>query len=318
MMNQSLKRHLTSCNILGKKTAHVTGFESSKYEINRIFNIVFLGVLIVSTMLLNALAVITIWKRTQLRKKLCYFVILVQSLADLTVGCAAMPVILFYLLVPFINVDICIAITLARSTIFLLTGLSIVTLSALIIERYIGVVHPYSYKKLTKTQIVQFVLCGFSILLSITGASVFSQHQIIKYAGIGVLAIFLIFITFAYVRIYLEMRRLSRSEVRPNIQGGKQNKDRKLKFREIKRAMSCFIVVISFLVLIVPYSLFPIFNQRFDLSNFNVYVWWTATLLNSPGSINSVIFFLRNTVLRKEAVKVMREILSSKNSDDPL
>ena len=106
---------------------------------------------------------------------------------------------------------------------------------------------------------MKFVLCGFSMLLSITGASAFSQHQIIKYAAIAGLGIFLIFITFAYVRIYLEMRRLSRWEIRPNIAGGEQNKDRKLKFREIKRAMSCFIVVISFLVLIVPYSLFPIF-----------------------------------------------------------
>ena len=127
MMNQSLKGHLTSCNILGKKTVPVTGFESSQYEINCIFNIVFLGVLIVSTVLLNALAVITIWKRTQLRKRLCYFVILVQSLADLTVGCAAMPVILFYLLVPFINVDICIAITLAISTV-LLNALAVITI----------------------------------------------------------------------------------------------------------------------------------------------------------------------------------------------
>ena len=114
------------------------------------------------------------------------------------------------------------------------------------------------------------------------------------------------------------MRRLSRSEVRPNIEGGEQNKDRKLKFREIKRAMSCFIVVVSYLVVTLPYSLFPIFHGGFKKSNLNVYVWWTVTLLNSSGSINSVIFFLRNTVPRKEAMKVMREILSSKNSDDPM
>ena len=317
-MNQSLKDHLTSCNVLVQKTVHVSGFESRKYEINRIFNILFLGALILSTVLLNAVAVITIWKRTQLKNKLCYFVILVQSSADLAIGCIAMPILLFYLLVPFFNVDICIAIILARLTLFLLTGLSILTLSALTIERYIGVVHPYCYKKLTKSQIVKFVLCGFLILLSITGASAFSQHQITKYAAIGGLGIFLIFITFAYVRIYLEMRRLSRSEVRPNIEGGEENKDRKLKFREIKRAVSCFIVVISFLVLIVPHFLSPIFNQRFELSNFNVHVWWSVTLLNSSASINSVIYFLRNTVLRKEAMKVIRKILSSENSDDPL
>ena len=265
-------------------------------------------------MLLNA---VTIWKRTQLINKHCYFVIFVQSLVDLAIGFTALPIEFFFLLVPFINVDFCIAVILVRSTAFLLSSMSIVTLSALTIERYIGVVHSYSYEKVTKSRIVKFVLGGFFILLTITVASFFSQHEIIKYAGIGVLAIFLIFITFAYGRIYLETRRLSRSEVRPDIEGA-QNRDRKLKFREIKRAMSCFMVVISFLTLIVPYSLFPIFNRQFGLSNFNVYFWWSATLLNSSGSINSVIFFMRNTVLRKEAMKVIRKVLGTENSEDPL
>ena len=317
MMNQSLKDHLTICDILGRTTVHVSGFESRKYEINRIFNIVFVGILFVSTVLLNAVAVITIWKRTQLINKHCYFVIFVQSLVDLAIGFTALPIEFFFLLVPFINVDFCIAVILVRSTAVLLSSMSIVTLSALTIERYIGVIHPYSYEKVTKSRIVKFVLGEFFILLTITVASFFSQYEIIKYAGIGVLAIFLIFITFAYGGIYLETRRLSRSEVRPDIEGA-QNRDRKLKFREIKRAMSCFMVVISFLALIVPYSLFPIFNRQFGLSNFNVYFWWSATLLNSSGSINSVIFFMRNTVLRKEAMKVIKKTLGTENSEDPL
>ena len=91
-INQS---HLTICDILGRTTVHIS--ESRKYEINRIFNIVFLGVLIVSTVLLNAVAVITIWKRAKLKNKHCYFVIFVQSSVDLGIGCTAMSIVFFFL-----------------------------------------------------------------------------------------------------------------------------------------------------------------------------------------------------------------------------
>ena len=90
-MNQSenIRNVLTKCYLLNAKFDHVTGFQSNKYELNRIFNIVFLGILMLSTIFLNTVAIITIQKSPQLKKKLCYFVILVQSCVDLGDGCVA-------------------------------------------------------------------------------------------------------------------------------------------------------------------------------------------------------------------------------------
>ena len=254
-MNQSenIRNVLTKCYLLNAKFDHVTGFQSNKYELNRIFNIVFLGILMLSTIFLNTVAIITIQKSPQLKKKLCYFVILVQSCVDLGVGCVAIPTVSVFLLAPFINVDDCISILLARSTTLLFTGLSVVTLLALTLERYLGVVHPFFHRtRLTKKHIATFVVGGALILLSLVAASIFFQGIIIKHTAIGLLAILFIFVAFAYIRIYLVIRKVKRPKPTPHDKAGEGN--RRGLFREAKHAISCFIVVVCFVLFIIPYN----------------------------------------------------------------
>ncbi len=186
---------LTVCFLFNKKTDHVITFASNTYEIIRISNVVFLFFLLFPTIFLNAVAIITIQRTPQLRKKVCYFVIFVQSLFDLGVGFIAIPILMYFLLVPFLNVDICIPIILAESTTFLFTGLSIVTLSTLTLERYLGVVHPFFHRiHVTKIGIVIYVVAGALIQLSIIVASIFNQGRIIEHPSIGILGTFFVFI----------------------------------------------------------------------------------------------------------------------------
>ena len=305
-MNESIENFLTTCNFLNKKVDVVSSFKSRKYEINRISNIVFLAVLIIPTVLLNAVAVITIWKTSQLRKKPCYFVILLQSSVDLGVGCVALPISFVALLAPFAtNIDVCAAVTIVRTTSMLLTGLSIVTLSALTVERYIGVLHPYSYKTLvTKRRIVVFVLVLISLLIIVV--LTLSQYVTTKtHIGSGFFAIFLIFTLFSYIRIYLVIRRLSRSQVIPHEDGSERSKKRRRALGELKNAISSFMVVIFFFILLVPYVLIPILLPMGKM-NLNAYIWWCLTLTHLNSGVNSVMFFWRSKVLRKQAVKILK------------
>jgi hypothetical protein len=305
-MNESEKlgNVLTTCYIINKKTDHVTGFSSKKYEINRISNIAFLGVLTVSTILLNAVAIITIQKAPKLKDKLCFFVILIQSVVDLGVGCIVIPTVSVFLLQPFINIhDVCISILLARST-AILPGLSIVTLSALTMERYLSVLHPCFHRtRLKKKGIVIFVVGAALALLSLVAASIFVEGEIIKYISILILATFLIFVVFAYTRIYLVIRKITR--VRTDDEAGEGN--RKHLSRERKHALACFIVVAFFVLFLIPYMLIPIFKQ-FERMTSNTYNWWSVSLLLSISSVNSAIFFWKNTVLRNEAKKVVKNM----------
>jgi magnesium-transporting ATPase (P-type) len=271
------------------------------YEINRIHNVVFLCLLVFPTILLNALAIVTIQRTPQLRKKVCYFVILVQSVVDLGVGSIAVPILTYFLLVPFLNVDVCLPMILVRATSFLCTGLSILTLSAMTMERYLGVVHPFFHMRhVTKKRILIFIASGAFILLSLIAASIFNQGKVIKHTAIGILAVFFVFITYIYTRIYLVVRKnMSHSKVSPEDSGWNLRRF----LRETKRARSCFFVVASFVLLIIPYTMSPVFVQ-FGKMIWNAYFWWSVSLLILISSTNSVIFFWRDGLLRKEALKI--------------
>jgi hypothetical protein len=76
----------------------ITEFLSEKLLINHIFAIALNSLLIIPTILLNAVAIITIFKYSQLNNKPYYFIILVQrSIIDLAVGVLSIPLILVFL-----------------------------------------------------------------------------------------------------------------------------------------------------------------------------------------------------------------------------
>ena len=102
-----------SCEILGKTYSVITKLPSNKFLINHIFAIALNGILIIPTILLNAVPIITILKSSQLNSKPCYFIILIQSVHDLAVGIFGMPLFLVYLASGIGGNSNCIAATLA-------------------------------------------------------------------------------------------------------------------------------------------------------------------------------------------------------------
>ena len=142
----------TLCRILGNNISVIIKLPSEKLFINHMLAIVFNGILIIPTIILNAVAIITIWKSSQLSRKPCYFIILVQSVIDLAVGVVSIPLFIFYLKSGLRgDANHCSIVFLAFRLTLLPVGLSTITLIALTLERYIAIVHPYSYStKVTK------------------------------------------------------------------------------------------------------------------------------------------------------------------------
>ncbi len=70
---------------------------SKSFVINRIVLCVFNGVLLLSTILLNSVAILTISKCPQLKEKLCYFLVLLQSAIDLLGGVINQPLFIVML-----------------------------------------------------------------------------------------------------------------------------------------------------------------------------------------------------------------------------
>ena len=287
-----------SCRILGTTYSVITEFPSEKLLINHIFAIALNSLLIIPTILLNAVAIITILKYSQLNNKPCYFIILVQSIIDLAVGVLGIPLIL----------SNCIVENLVLKSSFLPYGLSIVTLSALTMERYIAILHPYAYSThVTKKRLLIYMITGAVVMFSVIIFS-FLNPRLLQIFGTVVETLLFFFTAFAYTRIYLVVRKLARS---PNQRCGvavEENLTRmKLFLREIKQAKSCFMIVICFFVLcLFPGAMAFPFSDSFDKHDRLAISIWIVTLKLSNSSANSLIFFWTKTMLRKEAVKMLK------------
>ena len=144
-MNRSMQ--LASCQFLGR-TSVVVFVKKHPSNLLFIYHLFVLSLnifLIVPTISLNGVAIVTILKSAQLKNKPCYFIILVQSVIDLAVGIFGIPMFLVFLSARISDVSSCAVVTLALDATFLSVALSTVTLSAMTMERYIAILHPYSY-----------------------------------------------------------------------------------------------------------------------------------------------------------------------------
>ncbi|CAB3988151.1 melanocyte-stimulating hormone receptor-like [Paramuricea clavata] len=268
------------------------------------------SILIIPTILLNAIAIITILKFSQLNSKPCYFIILVQSVIDLAVGVFGFPLFLVFLASGIGKFSNCIVATLAFQTTTIPVGISTITLSAMTLERYIAILHPYAYSaKVTKKRLLIYVGSGAVMLFSLFFPSLVIQKLIAVYGTISITLVFF-FTVFAYTRIYLVARKLARSQNQLHDAAGKENITRKkLFFREIKLAKSCFIVVVCFCILcFLPTAFLVTFYKYLDKFEYLVFLIWIGTLSLLNSSVNSLIFFWTKTMLRKQAVKMINSM----------
>ena len=309
-MNNSVEKDvfISTCKVAQSGLSFLSQFPGAKYERNRIAVLLINCMLLFSTISLNGLSVITIRKSSQLRNKVCYFVILLQSVVDLGVGVVSIPLFICYLIFPFLHTANCILITLALRTSYVLPGLSIVTLSAMAIERYIGVLHPFAYRtKVTSKRILIYV-CGNGLAFIAVLAYSFRDPNFLAIYARLLISIFFILIGFVYTRIYLVIRKLIRSEKRPTCESSGSQVKRQI-IRESRRARSCFLVVICFVVFLLP-----IVITRFVFTvgsvEYTVYFNWSLTMIILNSSINSLIFFWTKKLLRKEARETVNTLCS--------
>ena len=290
---------VTLCNV-AQVSLPIHRFPNQKYEYSRIAMLLVNCILLFSTILLNGISVITIRKSSQLRNKVCYFIILLQSIIDFGVGVVSIPLFIYYLIFPFLKTANCILIILAIRASYLPLGLSIATLSAMSMERYIGVLHPFHYKtKVTKKRILAYVSGNGLVLFSVLAYSLRNALPMLIYVR-GSIFVFFGFTGFVYTRIFLVINKIIRSEIRITSEGGENLVNRHI--RESRNARSCFLVVICFFLFLLPLTLATVFFSA-DSFHFHVYFNWAFTSIILNSSINSVIFFWTKALLRKEALK---------------
>jgi uncharacterized membrane protein YidH (DUF202 family) len=193
----------------------------------------------------------------------------------------------------------CTIIIYHETVTFFTVGMSLATLFALNMERCISVIHPFFHR----TKITKLRLLGL--------AAIFWLHALVGTLSYPILGdvvarpittyttVFDIVLTMC---MYIMMgRAVRRSTSNPSQANGHEVK----KMQNLKMAKSCAIVVVGTVICCLPIGIVRSRKPSVFIVMF-MEVWAkTLSLLNS--SLNSLLFFWRNPILRKEAKAVLKD-----------
>ena len=248
----------------------------------------------------NTLVIVSFWKSSQLQKKLCHFMIMVLSCFDfLTVITIHTGILVFliswlrkdYDLLPKIGTYLHIA------SVFL--ALSMLVLLVMSLERYLGAYYPVFHR----TSVTRRRLLTLLAILLIPSAVMHTSSK--NGVIISVIAFRLIFMSlylppfmFVNVKLFTMARKVNRERaVSPGTETA-------LKFKNISTGLW---MVACLMLLYIPLSFVIAFTLTEKSSNtLRLSYIWALTCITMNSTLNSLIFFWKNKVLRTEGIKILK------------
>ncbi len=263
----------------------------------------------VAGVFLNSVVIISLWRSSQLRKKLCYFMILVLSCVDLIAVTVGHPVQILW--TTFWSME-----TLhqqeskfiwANIMVIVLAGSSMFALLTLSVERFLALKYPFFHETgVTKKRLM--LLLAFLMIMSV------SLSLLVHFAGKTFRNIFVtvLLVFFCFVFIYLNYKMFIIAKSKRNMNRAvtssyQEGKRWKMNFNNISTcslAVACFVVCsfpqIIYSVLCLTSETLP--NDR----RIRLFHIWSNTLVLMNSTFNCLIFFWRNSILRREGIKILK------------
>ena len=205
---QRASRFSQKCFFLNAKYEIPINHDSIEFSINQYSACTFVIILIIPTVALNGIFAATIFKRSHLREKISYFLVMLQSVADLGIGVLSLPLYGYIKFVETRGSANCITnLLLVRCIIVVPIFFALLTITVLTMERYVGVLHPFKHRMLVTKKRIFIVLCIGTIFGLAVLALSFFKNAILIFFFSAVLAMFIIKATFVYINILIAIRK---------------------------------------------------------------------------------------------------------------
>ena len=279
----------------------------SYYFINMIFIFALNVFFFFSGICLNSLVILSFWRSVQLRKKLCYFMIMLLSCCDLLAVLTNSP------LMAFISMSRLTGkldgnarwphILLGATGIFLV--FSLFALLVMNFDRYLATSYPIFHRtSVTKGRLSTLlsILIIFEITLKVMTINDFVISYQVHLLIISILLIpAMLFINY---KLFLVVRKSRKNKrISPEMK----------KTFSLKNISSCLLVVACLMVLSIPTFVYiglrinsP--ETRNTLDNAKVAGLWAITISLMNCTFNCLIFYWKNKVLRTEGLKVLKSL----------
>ncbi len=254
---------------------------------------------------LNSLVILTFWRSVQLRKKICYFMILVLSCCDLLAVLTNHPLAaLIALLWLTGKLDVYpnwVYISSRLSNNFL--GFSLLALLVMNFDRYLATSYPIFHRtSVTKRRLL--ILLAIFIITEVTLSVISVQGSVISYQ-----VLFFFIICFPQMLFFnYKLFTVARKSHRMN----RTSPEMKLRMFSLKNISCCLLTSACLVVLSIPVFVYiglRITSKGTALSLNAKRAWlWSSTMASMNCTFNCLIFFWKNKILRSEGKKVIEGI----------
>ena len=251
--------------------------------------------------ILNSLVIISFWKSSQLRKKLCYLMTMVLSCVDVVAIIANHPLLATYAIVFLTEkYDLLPAFNIYGRISSMFFAFSLLTLLVMSFDRYLSTAYPIFHRtSVTRNRLltllaILFVLEVVLLTMSLTGR-LFSYHV----KTVIFLAIFSPPFMFVNIKLFQIVRRMSKNNViSPKV----------TTMVKLKKISSCLLAVACLVLLYIPSGIYIAFSFVDESTSVNVLIsgTWASTILSMNCTFNCLIFYWKNSILRTEGIRVLK------------
>ena len=285
---------------------------------NTFINMLFLCLVnvffMVAGIFLNAVVIISLRRSSELRKKLCHFMIFVLTCFDLAVITISHPVIILSTI--FWSKEVCSEL-LEQIRTHISGNLYVLSTTALLIlniERLLGLTFPLFHRtSVTKKRLL--ILQAFSTtLLSFlcTSALIINLKTLAYFLVIVYFSILLLlFIYFNYKMFTIAKSKFRDKEVDPTTATSREEgrKQRTLNFKTIS---TCSLAVACFFIRCCPQIIYSALRLTSEapLNDRDVVLFrlWSNTFVSMNSTFNCLIFFWKNSILLREGMKIVKRL----------
>ena len=277
----------------------------SYYLINMIFIFAVNVFFFFTGICLNSLVILSFWRSVQLRKKLCYFMIMVLSCCDLLAVLTNNPLMaltsMSWLTGKLDGNARWRHISLRSTSVFL--GFSFFTVLVMNFDRYLATTYPFFHRtSVTKGRLLTLLatLIIVDVILKVISANDFISDQVHAIILCILLIPAMLFINY---KLFLVVRKSRKNKISPEMK----------KTFSLKNISSCLLVVACGVVVSIPWFVYiglrinsP--DTEYTLDNANVAGLWGKTMALMNCTFNCIIFYWKNKVLRTEGRKVLKSM----------
>ncbi len=254
----------------------------------------------VSGTCLNSLVILSFWRSSQLRKKLCYFTIMILSCCDLLVVLTNNPLVAVITMLQLTGkldgYPSWAVIPLSLSSFILV--ISLVALFVMNFNRYLATYYPIFHR----TSVTKGKLLTLFVILSIL--ELVLELIPVKDEILTLIVLIILFppMLFINYKLFIIVRKSRRNNgISPEMK----------KTLSLKNISSCYLAVACILVLSIPAAVYIGLGinskETTTLSdNANLARFWNRTFFSMNSTFNCLIFYWKNKILRTEGMKLIK------------